>query len=61
MGSLCVAPILRDGRHRLLLADDAVVERVLGRHYLSDATLSNAASFVFHGTACLIRLLEFAA
>ena len=35
-------------------------EAHLGRHCLSKATYSStAASFVFYGTACLIRLIEF--
>ena len=48
---------LHEGRGNEPLRRDAD----LGRHYLSNATyLSNAASFVFCGMTCLIRLIEVA-
>ena len=39
-----------------------VAALTFGWHYLSNARyLSKAASFVFYGVTCLIRLIEFAA
>ena len=37
------------------------IPAVIGWHFLSNATLSNTASFVFYGITCPIRLIYFAA